>query len=106
MAVPASAFPWRSGREHKQLMAELARYAMFIAIVRDQGQGRVEIDAFGESVPYYPLDNSRDIALLQRGLRELALLHEAAGAQRIVGLARGTLQIWERGGDLEAFLRD
>jgi choline dehydrogenase-like flavoprotein len=106
MAVPATAFPWLSGQQHKELMLELPRYAMFIAIVRDRGHGRVEIDANGESVPYYPVSDALDIRNFQRGLREMALLHEAAGAQRMVGLSRGTLQVWERGNDLDAFMRD
>lgn len=106
MAVPASAFPWLSGRQHKELMSELGRYAMFIGIVRDHGHGRVEVDPSGESVPYYPVQDATDIRLFQKALREMALLHEAAGAERIVGLARGTLQVWKRGDSLETFLTD
>lgn len=104
--VAATAFPWRSGREHKELMAAAPRYAMFIAIVRDRGHGRVSIDENGESRPIYPLQDALDIAHMQRGLCELARMHEAAGAERILGLARNDLQVWRRGDDLEGFLRE
>lgn len=103
--VAASALPWESGRAHKELMAELNRFAMFIAIVRDRGHGRVEIDANGESVPYYPVQDELDIRHLQRGLRECALLHEAAGAERILATPNRQLAWWRRGEDIEAYIR-
>jgi choline dehydrogenase-like flavoprotein len=106
LMVAASAVPWQSGREHKQLMAELNRYAGFIAIVRDRGHGHVAIDQNGESVPYYPVQDALDIRHLQRGIRECALLHEAAGAERIIAMPNGQIKWWHRGEDLEAFVRE
>jgi choline dehydrogenase-like flavoprotein len=100
----ATALPWKSGAAHKQLMAEASRYATFIAILRDRGFGRVVVDERGEAVPYYPVEDAFDIRHLQRGIRELALLHEAAGAERIIGLANDDLQTWHRGEDLEKFI--
>jgi choline dehydrogenase-like flavoprotein len=102
--VAAAALPWQSGRQHKELMSELNRYAMFISIVRDRGHGRVEIDASGESVPYYPVQDELDIRNFQRGLRECALLHEAAGAERMLGLPNQQLRWWKRGEKLEPFI--
>src|SRR5690606_27440436 len=104
--VAASAVPWQSGQAHKELMAELNRYAMFIAIVRDRGHGRVEIDANGESVPFYPVQDELDIRHLQRGLRECALLHEAAGAERMIAVPNQQIKWWKRGENLEAFLAE
>jgi choline dehydrogenase-like flavoprotein len=104
MMIAASATPWESGRGHKELMADLARYAMFIGIVRDRGCGRVEVDQHGEAVPYYPVQDSLDIEHLKRGLRELSLLHQAAGAQKIIGLAQGVLHTWRQGEDLDGFV--
>ena len=105
LMVAASATPWESGRQHKELMMEMNRYATFIAIVRDRGHGRVEIDENGESVPYYPADDQLDVRHLQRGLRECTLLHEAAGAERIVSTPNQKITWWHRGDDVEQYIR-
>jgi choline dehydrogenase-like flavoprotein len=105
LVVAATAVPWASGRTHKELMMDMRHYASMIAIVRDRGHGRVTLDAQGESVPWYPLQTSADLALVQRGIRELCLLHEAAGAERILGMTNGVVQFWNRGDDLERFVR-
>lgn len=104
LMTAATALPWRSGAEHKELMLEASRYATFVAILRDRGFGRVTVDERGEAVPYYPVEDVFDIRHLSRGIRELALLHEAAGAERIIGLANDALQTWHRGEDLEKFI--
>jgi acyl-CoA reductase-like NAD-dependent aldehyde dehydrogenase/choline dehydrogenase-like flavoprotein len=99
----AAATPWRSGREHKELMLEFPRGAAFINLTRDRGEGRVAIDAAGNAVPQYPLDDELDVRNIRRGLAELIRMHEAAGAERIIALARKD-PIWKRGEDLEAFI--
>jgi len=104
LVVGSSATPWASGRDHKELMAGLAHYAGFIGIVRDHGHGRVEVDANGESVPYYPVLDSLDIEHLQRALRELTLMHQAAGADRIIGTVEGVLHSWYPGDDIDKFI--
>jgi choline dehydrogenase-like flavoprotein len=95
--------PWRSGRDHKELMLEFPRGATFINLTRDRGEGRVAIDAAGNAVPQYPLDDELDVRHMRRGLAELIRMHEAAGAERIIALARKD-PIWKRGEDLEAFI--
>ncbi len=105
-AVPATAFTWSSGQQHKQLMSEVSRYAIFLAIIRDHGAGQIVLDPAGEAVPYYPIHDPRDIAIYQRAVREMALIHQAAGASRMIGLARGAMQVWNRGDDLDTFLAD
>ncbi|MET0341976.1 MAG: GMC family oxidoreductase [Polyangiales bacterium] len=105
LLVAATATPWQSGQQHKTLMSEGARMAAFIAITRDRGHGRVEIDASGNSVPFYPVRDALDIKHMQRGILELAKLHHAAGASRMLGIANDVLHVWERGEDLERFTR-
>jgi choline dehydrogenase-like flavoprotein len=104
LMVAAGATPWESGRAHKELMADSPRYAGFIGIVRDRGHGRVEVDANGESVPTYPVQDRLDIENLQRAIRELTLLHQAAGADRIVGTSQGVLHSWYPGDDIDKFI--
>jgi choline dehydrogenase-like flavoprotein len=87
-------------------MHDLRYYAGMIAIMRDRGHGQITLDAQGEAVAWYPLQTKEDLALLQRGVRELCLLHEAAGAERILGLADGGIQFWNRGDDLARFIRE
>jgi choline dehydrogenase-like flavoprotein len=106
LQVAATAVPWQSGRAHKELMFDMRHYAGMIAITRDRGHGRVTLDQQGEAMAFYPLQAQEDLALIQRGIRELCLLHEAAGAERILGLADGGIQFWQRGQQLERFIRE
>jgi choline dehydrogenase-like flavoprotein len=99
----AGALTWQSGAEHKRLMAESAKHATLIAIVRDRGHGRVTLDGEGASVINYPMSEPLDSIHLQRGLVEIARLHEAAGARCILAPGRYQLQQWQRGEDLEAW---
>jgi choline dehydrogenase-like flavoprotein len=99
----AAAVQWRSGAEHKELMLDWSRTAPFIALVRDRGHGRVTVDGRGNAVAEYRLSDELDQHSMRRGVAELIRLHEAAGAERIVSLARGAPQ-WERGDDLDAFI--
>ena len=63
--VTGSAVPWRSGEEHKRLMASGRTTAAFVMLLRDRGHGRVEIDAAGNPVHWYPMDDALDHAPLQ-----------------------------------------
>jgi acyl-CoA reductase-like NAD-dependent aldehyde dehydrogenase/choline dehydrogenase-like flavoprotein len=101
--LAAAATPWESGRTHKEWMLQWARTATFINLTRDRGHGRVGIDASGYAVPQYPLADELDIRSFRRGLVEMIRLHEAAGAERIVALARKPTY-WDRGDDLESFV--
>jgi choline dehydrogenase-like flavoprotein len=101
--LAAAATPWESGRTHKEWMLEWARTATFINLTRDRGHGRVAIDASGNAVPQYSLADELDIRSFRRGLVEMIRLHEAAGAERIVALARKPIY-WDRGDDLESFI--
>jgi acyl-CoA reductase-like NAD-dependent aldehyde dehydrogenase/choline dehydrogenase-like flavoprotein len=95
--------PWRSGADHKRRMREWAHAAPMIALVRERGHGRVEIDAAGNAVPHYPIDDEVDRAHLKQGVAELTRIHELAGAREIVGSGM-RVGDWARGDDLEAFI--
>ena len=79
------AVPWRSGADHKRRMREWAHASPLIALVRERGHGRVEIDGAGNAVVHYPIDDELDRAHLKQGVEELVRIHEAAGAREIVG---------------------
>lgn len=96
--------PWRSSREHKTHMTDLPRSASFIAIVRDRGHGSVTLDANGESVHRYALNDALDLEHLARATRELSRLHEAAGAESILGVVGQDLHEYRRGDSLTAFV--
>ena len=73
-----------------------ATAATFIGLVRDHGDGRVTIDADGQAVPWYSLDDELDVRNTHRALEAQIRLHEAAGARadrgaraRPADLARG-----------------
>jgi acyl-CoA reductase-like NAD-dependent aldehyde dehydrogenase/choline dehydrogenase-like flavoprotein len=103
VGISAAATPWESGRDHKEKMLEWSRTAAFINLTRDRGEGSVTVDPAGNAVPRYLLVDGLDIRNLRRGLAEMARLHEAAGAQRIVALSRKD-PVWDRGDDLDAFI--
>ena len=97
------AVPWRSGADHKRRMREWAHAAVLIALVRERGHGRVEIDAAGNAVPHYPLEDELDRANLKLGVEQLVRIHATAGAREIVGSGM-RVGDWTRGQDLEEFI--
>ncbi len=98
-----AATPWTSGREHKRQMLDWTRIAGFINLTRDRGHGQVTIDDHGRAVAHYRLSDDLDQHNFRRGLAEMIKLHDAAGAQRIISLARGS-RVWERGEDIDRFI--
>ncbi|HYW23959.1 MAG TPA: GMC family oxidoreductase [Terriglobales bacterium] len=101
----ASSLPWRSGAQHKEAMTQLRHASTFIFLIRDRGDGRVTVDASGEAVHSYRVEDELDQRSFRGGLAALARLHEAAGAREIHALSRAPLA-WRRGGDLDGFVRD
>ena len=101
--LAGSALPWTGGRRHKEMMEAFRRGATFIALTRDHGHGRVEIDAGGEAVPFYAVTDELDSKHLRLAIGEIARLHHAAGAQEIAVLA-ASLPHWRVGDDLESFI--
>ena len=76
--------PWRSGRQHKELMTRAAHLAAFLVLTRDRGSGRVTIDRHGRPILHYRL-SPHDARHFRRGLVETLRLHVAAGAEEISG---------------------
>ena len=102
-AVGASAIPWTTGREHKEMLADYGHAASFIGLLRDHGHGRVTIDGDGEAVPQYALTDPLDVEHTHRALEAMAQLHHEAGAREIAALAAGVGR-WTRGEDLDAYV--
>ncbi|MGH2983686.1 MAG: GMC family oxidoreductase N-terminal domain-containing protein [Solirubrobacterales bacterium] len=98
-----SATPWISGADHKQRMQDFRFSGTFIGLTRDRGHGRVTVDANGDAVPAYPVDDELDRENLIRGVEAQIRLHEAAGAYQIYPLAEGA-PTWRRGEDPDAFI--
>jgi choline dehydrogenase-like flavoprotein len=101
--IAGSALPYESAAEHKQAMSELRHGATLIALLRDHGHGRVQIDGAGQPVPWYSIDDELDLRNTRAAIAAQARLHAAAGAHTIVALTGGAPR-WRRGDDLEAFI--
>ena len=99
----ASATPFAGGEAHKRLMERMRHGATFIGLVRDHGGGRVTVDADGQAVPWYSLDDPVDLANTHRALAAQVRLHMAAGAREIAALAAG-LPRWRVGDDVDRYI--
>jgi choline dehydrogenase-like flavoprotein len=102
-AITAAAVPWASGRAHKLLMGRFSRLGTFLAVTRDHGGGTVTIDARGEPVVRYPLEDPIDAEVRRHAVRSLIELQVAAGARVILDTHRD-LVMWRRGQGVEAFI--
>jgi choline dehydrogenase-like flavoprotein len=99
----ASAVPWTGGAEHKQVMRDFKDFATWVGLVRDRGSGRVSIDAEGQAVVWYSLDDELDRANTALSLEMQIRGHVAAGARRVFVAAQGQ-PTWRVGDDLEGFI--
>jgi choline dehydrogenase-like flavoprotein len=99
----ASAVPWTGGAEHKQVMQDFKDCATWVGLVRDRGSGHVSIDADGQAVVWYSLDDELDRANTARSLEMQIRGHVAAGARRVFVAAQGR-PTWRVGDDLEGFI--
>src|SRR3954451_21348519 len=68
-----------------------------VFLIRDRGHGRVTVDGAGNPVHTYPFDDALDLANFRHGLRTMAVMHEAAGAQAAWRF-HGKPQRWVRSG--------
>ena len=102
-ALIGSAIPWVSAEQHKDMLSRAKYGATFIPLPRDHGHGRVEIDANGESVPWYSVEDEIDRAVIHLGIEKVAEAHRAAGAIEIAPLAAGGPR-WRTGDDLARFV--
>lgn len=95
-------FPWWGPEVHQAYMRRCDSVAAFLAIVRDRDPGRIILRRDGTTeIRYAP--GAADRELLRRAQVELARVHHAAGAERIIGLTTPPLD-WEAGQDFSAYL--
>jgi choline dehydrogenase-like flavoprotein len=98
----ATGFPWWSSRDHRELMTQCDQVAAFLAIVRDRTAGRVTLARDGGvAIRYAP--GAADRELLRLGSLELARVHRAAGARRVIPLLTPPLD-WHDGEPFDAWL--
>ena len=90
-------------REHRRVVERAAFSAPIIARIRDRGAGRVSIDDNGEALVHYTMHDALDRRHVAHALQALARVHEAAGAEEIIGLGARTPP-WRRGDALERFI--
>lgn len=94
--------PWENGAQHKRDMARIPYVATFIALMRDQGEGRVTADHQGDPVlRYFPVEQDR--RYLAQGLGEMSRIAAAAGATRITTLHNRRLELSAEAGQPGAF---
>jgi choline dehydrogenase-like flavoprotein len=74
--------PWRSGRQHFQMMSELRFSAPVGIIVRDRDSGEVRVGRDGRPIVRYRLSDY-DARHLRAGIEGGAQILEAAGAQHV-----------------------
>jgi choline dehydrogenase-like flavoprotein len=100
--LAALSFPWRSGRDHKDLMAAYAHSSNVLVIARDRDGGRVTVDQAGEPVVHYRL-SAYDRAHLLRGVAESLRIHHAAGAHTV---SNSSIRpgAWRAGDDFEGYV--
>ncbi|WP_019630334.1 GMC family oxidoreductase [Actinomadura atramentaria] len=88
------------GAEHKEVMADLGRLANLVMILREHTGGHVDTDESGTARHHYPFDDPRDVDTYHRGVRALAELHLAAGAESVWV---SNAPVLRRGDDLDAW---
>jgi choline dehydrogenase-like flavoprotein len=71
-----------TGREHREVMKDYNRIAVFGMMVSDTSRGRVVRGIGGHAVPLYNI-NREDLPKYQRGITHLAQAFFAAGASRV-----------------------
>ncbi|MGH3856575.1 MAG: GMC family oxidoreductase N-terminal domain-containing protein [Pseudonocardiaceae bacterium] len=95
-AMWASALPWTSGSQHKQLMRTVPHMAPFVALARDHTGGTVTLAPDGNPTIAWSLTDRADRATTIRAHQEMSRMHEAAGAHTILTMHQQPVQ-WNRG---------
>lgn len=101
--ILAASFPWWGSYAHRARAADARHIAPFIAIVRDETEGRVRVDRDGDPIVDYSCGD-RDRGRLTRGMSECARIHAAAGARRVFTLHTPPLE--HAGGPIEPFVAE
>jgi choline dehydrogenase-like flavoprotein len=104
--LSAVGIPWAGARAHRREMQRVRFAASFIVLTRDASSGRVRVTPAGEPYFDYRL-GAREKRLLKAGMANVARIHFAAGAERIMTL-HSTGLAWDRavdGASIEKFCR-
>lgn len=96
--VSGTAVPWETAAQHKADMARGPVTSALVFLIRDRGHGRVTVDAAGNPLVDYELRDELDLRVFRHGMRQLVLMHDAAGAQEIITFHRRRTA-WRRGGE-------
>ena len=83
--IAALGIPWKDAKSHRELMTKMANMAFFFAVVRDQDEGRVDVDGEGNPLLNYSL-SKKDSATVVEGAKECLKLLVAAGAHTVGGI--------------------
>lgn len=94
--LSAIALPWDGAEAHRRRMERIEFTASPIVLVRDSGEGKVNIDADGRPEFDYTL-TERDRANLLRGMEETARILRAAGATRLLSLQTPPVEVGGEG---------
>jgi choline dehydrogenase-like flavoprotein len=84
------------GRDHRRLLEEYSRLALSAVMLHDRSSGNVEIDDRGRVVVSYQL-NDDDRVALSDGMRRMADIYFASGAERVVLPFHDLAEITRRG---------
>ncbi|MBI1817194.1 MAG: GMC family oxidoreductase [Deltaproteobacteria bacterium] len=84
------------GADHRGLMESYPRLSLAAVMLRDRSSGSVELDSSGRPAVSYQL-NDDDRAVLIEGLRRLADVYFAAGAERVVLPFTDLVELTRRG---------
>src|SRR5262249_10203429 len=95
--IAAAALLAGFGADHRRLMADYMRLVLAVVVLHDRTVGRVELDSSGRvSVVYQLGDEDRND--LVDGMRRLADVHFAAGAERVILPFNELVELTRRGG--------
>jgi choline dehydrogenase-like flavoprotein len=75
--------PWRSARQHAELMQSIAHIVPIGVLLRDRDGGQVKVGRDGEPIVHYKLSEF-DRAHVRTGIDGAAQVLEASGARRII----------------------
>jgi len=104
IGVLSASLPWRSGAEHRALMARADHASVIIPIVRDRESGRVTVDRRGRALVHYRV-SGQTARHAARSIVEVARVHLAAGASEVLTLHTDPLRL-RQGDDAKAFARE
>ena len=74
--------PWKNAIQFKTDMAELAKVAHFVTLVRDKHSGQIKLNKAGKPIVHY-VPHSHDLNHSKRGIAESFKLHAKGGAKKI-----------------------